>query len=302
MQFICEIVPSNFLTPLRRTLAQELSKMGYVQMEISQILGVSQPVISSYLKAPMAEYSPINSRLIFKELVSAIISRIESETASPLDLMEIICKECQQHRTAGPICDIHRKKTQIDFPSDCNICFPSPQLTEVFDQKLRVTKKLYQAANELVQAGEKFSRMIPEIGCQFVYIMEDAKNPADIAGFPGRIIKVKERGTIISYPEFGQGAILAHILYHFYSHGSNHRSLISLKNTEEILRAIEPEKNLVQTEEADTDWNKTLISFTTTKIQQIEIIADTGGLGLEPIIYLFGKDPAEITNFLLSKY
>ncbi len=49
MNFICEIVPSILLTPLRRALAQELYKLGKTQTEISQILNVSQPVISTYL-------------------------------------------------------------------------------------------------------------------------------------------------------------------------------------------------------------------------------------------------------------
>ena len=82
MQFICEIVPSSFLTPLRRAIAQELANLGYVQIEIAKILGVSQPVVSSYLKDPKASSSSIASRPAFEELVSGLIMRLKSETTS----------------------------------------------------------------------------------------------------------------------------------------------------------------------------------------------------------------------------
>ena len=145
MQFICEIVPSSFLSPLRRAIAQELASLGYVQIEIAKILGVSQPVVSSYLKDLKGSLTSITSRPAFEELVSGLIMRIKSEPSSPIDLMEVICQECQQFRTAGPLCEIHRKKTSMDFPPDCNICFPSPELTEVFNQRLQIILLLFEA-------------------------------------------------------------------------------------------------------------------------------------------------------------
>lgn len=302
MQFICEIVPSSFLTPLRRALAQELASLGFVQIEIAQFLGVSQPVVSSYLKTPPTDESPVTSRIAFKELVIDLVSRIKNGMTASLDLMEIICQHCQQFRTAGPLCDIHRKKSTLDFPPDCNICFPSPELTEIIDQKLRVTRQLFQAAQELINTGERFGQLIPEIGCQFVHIVKNYQSPADIAGFPGRIVKVKGKGTIISPPEFGQGSTLAQILYFFQRHGSNQKSLISLKNTEEILEIISQERLVVKTDEADLNWGKTLNLFPNQEIQQIEVIADGGGIGLEPIIYLFGKNPSEIAKFIISRF
>ena len=51
---------------------------------------------------------------------------------------------------------------------------------------------------------------------------------------------------------------------------------------------------------ADKNWIKTLRGFSASKIQEIDVITDTGGHGLEPLIYIFGKTPMRITNFLLS--
>ncbi|MFX0017004.1 MAG: thiamine-phosphate synthase family protein [Promethearchaeota archaeon] len=303
MQFICEIVPSSFLTPLRKALAQKLAELGFVQMEIAQILGVSQPVVSTYLKAPASSPSPITSRPAFDNLVSDLVLRITTEEISLIDTMKIICQECQQFRTAGPLCDIHRKKASMDFPPDCNICFPSSEQAKVFNQRLQTTRELFEAAQTLVNTGEKFGKLIPEIGCQFVSLTEDGQSLTDIAGFPGRIVKVKGKGKIISPPEFSHGSILAQILLTFIKYGSDHRSVISLRNTEEILTTIVSGKYIVRTEEADKNWDKILKEIhTNEELKLIEVIADAGGIGLEAILYLFGKSPSEITKFLVSRF
>jgi predicted fused transcriptional regulator/phosphomethylpyrimidine kinase/predicted transcriptional regulator len=301
MQFICEIVPSSFLTPLRRAIAQKLANLGYVQIEIAKILGVSQPVVSSYLKDPKVSSSSIASRPAFEELVSGLIMRLTSESTSPIDLMEVICQECQQFRTAGPLCEVHRKKTSIAFPPDCNICFPSSEQTEVFNQKLQVTRELFEAAQKLIATEEKFGQIIPEIGCQFVSMIENGEKSADIAGFPGRIVKVKGKGKIVASPEFQQGSTLAQLLVYFRKHGSLYRSVISLRNTKEIQKKIISEKVVIETEEADRDWKTTLESLSSKTIKDVDAIADAGGHGFEAILYLFGKTPSEIADYLISK-
>ena len=302
MQFICEIVPSSYLAPLRRIIAQELADLGHVQIEIAKILGVSQPVVSSYLKDPKGSSSSITLRPAFEELVFGLVMRIKSESITPIDLMGIICQECQQFRTAGPLCDVHRKKTTLNFPPDCNICFPSPEMTEVFNQRLQITRELSEAGQKLVNTGEKFGQLIPEIGCQFVSLAENSQTLEDIAGFPGRIVKVKGKGKIISSPEFRQGSTLAQILMYFKKHESVHRSLISLRNTEKIVKTIVSGKFIVRTKEADKNWDKTMEKISDEEIRQVEVIADAGGVGLEAILYLFGKTPSEIAEFIISGF
>ena len=56
------------------------------------------------------------------------------------------------------------------------------------------------------------------------------------------------------------------------------------------------------TDEADKDWLQTLKPSTVKQIQETEIIADAGGVGLEPLIYIFGINPRDIVEFLLSKF
>ncbi|MHA1971820.1 MAG: thiamine-phosphate synthase family protein [Candidatus Hodarchaeales archaeon] len=300
MQFMCEFIPSFFLTPLRRELALKLSSKGYKQQEIAQILGVSQPVISLYLKERPKVISPIVEKQAFKDLVQEIYDLVLTQSYDPLVLMEKACQECQFFRTAGPMCDIHRKKTSIDFPVNCKICFSSQERRVTFDDKLHITKELYQSACRLVDLGDSFTAFIPEIGCQFVAYVEDSIKGPDIIGFPGRIVKVKSTGKIISYPESGHGSTLAQILLYFRSRGSKYASLISLKNNPNLLAKLSVNKKVKNTFEADRDWDKTLNLFTLEEIHNTNIIADSGAHGLESLIYLFGESPSNIASYIMS--
>ncbi|WP_455142145.1 transcriptional regulator, partial [Candidatus Hodarchaeum mangrovi] len=109
MHFICEMVPSYYLTPLRKIVAQKLSQHGLKQLEIAQVLGVSQPVVSSYLKEETILKSPLITRDSFKEFSEILIKQILEGASNQLTLMELICQECLQYRTAGPLCDVHRR-------------------------------------------------------------------------------------------------------------------------------------------------------------------------------------------------
>jgi predicted fused transcriptional regulator/phosphomethylpyrimidine kinase/predicted transcriptional regulator len=302
MNFICEIVPSSFLTPLRRDLARKLTKEGWKQADIAKVLGVSQPVISSYLSSSSSTPTSITSNPTFKELSSKLITKIVEGSLANIKLMEEICKVCQTFRTAGPLCEVHRRTTELDFLPHCSICFPSETTRKKFDDKLSITKDLYEAAVTLVNSGERFAQLIPEVGCQFVSITEGSEEIEDIAGFPGRIVKVRNKGQIISYPEYGQGATLAQILGYFKKQSSKFNSLISIRRSEEILTIISLGKEVILTDEADKDWLQTLKSYSIKQIQEIEIIADAGGIGLEPLIYIFGTNPRNIVEFLLSEF
>lgn len=298
MHFICEMVPSYYLTPLRKIIAQKLSQQGFKQLDIAQILGVSQPVVSSYLKEDYTLKSPLVTRDSFKEFSEVVTKRILEESPSHLTLMELICQECQKYRIAGPLCDVHRRNTSIDFPVDCTICFPSQEQVDVFDRKLKITKELYDAAQLLISYSTQFGELIPEIGCQFVTITEDSQKLEDIVGFPGRIIKVKGLGKIISYPEFNQGSTLAEILLHFRNRGSTRRAIISLKNTPQLLQKLEASYYIIYTKEADLNWSGTLLKFSREDILKAHLIADSGGVGFEPLIYLLGDSPLDIVDFI----
>jgi predicted transcriptional regulator len=50
MRLDCEIISQDFLPVLRAALAKELAAGGMNQKDVAQILGISQPAVSQYLR------------------------------------------------------------------------------------------------------------------------------------------------------------------------------------------------------------------------------------------------------------
>ena len=50
MRLDCEIISQDFLPVLRAVLAKELSSCGLNQKDVANILGISQPAVSQYLR------------------------------------------------------------------------------------------------------------------------------------------------------------------------------------------------------------------------------------------------------------
>jgi len=52
LEFVVEV----FISPLKGFIAHELAERGYSQSRIGQLLGISQPAVSTYLKNPKTYY------------------------------------------------------------------------------------------------------------------------------------------------------------------------------------------------------------------------------------------------------
>ena len=50
MKLDCEIISQEFLPVLRAAMAKELASMGMSQKEVADVLGISQPAVSQYLR------------------------------------------------------------------------------------------------------------------------------------------------------------------------------------------------------------------------------------------------------------
>ncbi len=50
MRLDCEIISQDFLPALRAVLAKELASCGLNQKEVAEVLGISQPAVSQYLR------------------------------------------------------------------------------------------------------------------------------------------------------------------------------------------------------------------------------------------------------------
>ncbi len=107
MKFPCEIVVGGVLPSIRAALAEELMKKGFSQIEIAQMLGITQAAVSHYTSKKRG------SRFEFSEDAKKELQKLADDLVQGLveDLVIRICKLCIQVRTDEALC-----KAEISNP------------------------------------------------------------------------------------------------------------------------------------------------------------------------------------------
>jgi hydroxymethylpyrimidine kinase / phosphomethylpyrimidine kinase / thiamine-phosphate diphosphorylase len=169
----------------------------------------------------------------------------------------------------------------------------------------------YHILGELQQAAEEvsmldgFYRLVPETQTNFAYALLDAADISDVAAVRGRIIKIENAAAPASYVKFGASSHVASAIIAYMSINPDFRSAINIKFGERIVkvckslfsaasydRTKEP-KGIKRREGSSVAWG---ILAALSKNPRADVIYHTGDVGKEPMITLFGRNPAEIVE------
>ena len=167
----------------------------------------------------------------------------------------------------------------------------------------------YRTLTELQQAVEQLSdlddlyKLIPETQTNFVYALPDAVEISDVAGVRGRIVRVGNRAVPASYVEFGASRHVASAVIAYMSVKPAFRSAINIRLDDKLVkickslfqvasydRSKEP-KSIKKKEGSSVSWG-TLYALA--RNPRAEVIYHAGDIGKEPMITIFGKNPAEV--------
>ena len=249
----CLIVVETLLYDLRMRVAHILRDSGLTQTEIAHTLHVSQAMISKYLSSDVEPASE-------KDEVSQEIARMIIQGRDERDILLYLCQTCFRWREGGSTCSLH------DLPG-CTVCYQlrSP---EVLDEKHRVIQNVREALSVL-ESCPGVANLMPQVHMNIAMSLEHAKNPMEVAAFPGRLAPVHGVVTAVSDPEFGASHHLASLLLK-----TGKRAVINIRYADMLASALE---NLGITFSYSTD-------------ECGDVLIDTGGFGIEPCAYIFGKD------------
>ena len=167
----------------------------------------------------------------------------------------------------------------------------------------------YHMLAELQEAAEQvcmldgFYRVIPETQTNFAYALFGAVNISDVAAVRGRIIKIENTAVPASYVKFGASSHVASAIIAYMSINPDFRSAINIRFDERIVdvckslfsvagydRTEEP-KRIKRKEGSSVAWG---VLAALSKNPRANVIYHTGDVGKEPMITLFGRNPAEI--------
>jgi predicted fused transcriptional regulator/phosphomethylpyrimidine kinase/predicted transcriptional regulator len=296
----CEIVVNDLLPFLRKAIAEYLHTKGFTQTQIAQMLNVSQPAVSYYLKQEVS--SSIYSTGFVKErsfeLAEALIAK-----KSTSQIIRSTCQLCLSLRPYGSTCQLHRE--QIDLEEDCTACIvttPLPSYSEK-DEALQDLK----TAIALLENTPEAINLMPEVAIQIVRSIPSAKNIDEMAAIPGRVVKVKERLKSVASPEFGVSQHTARLLLALMRKDQFLRikAMICIRYDHKIQDALDTlgitysqlqinssAKKVNQEDYEVTHAIETQLNAGKTP----ETIIDPGGEGREAIAYLLGKTAVEVVQ------
>ncbi|UVS69830.1 bifunctional hydroxymethylpyrimidine kinase/phosphomethylpyrimidine kinase [Nitrososphaera viennensis] len=166
----------------------------------------------------------------------------------------------------------------------------------------RVLAELQAAVDRLVSL-EGFYRLVPETQTNFAYALPDASSHSEVAAVRGRIARAGNAAVQVSRVEFGASRHMASAVLAYMSIRPSTRAVANIRLDPAILAAFRSlfevssydrskEPQDVKRKEGSTiSWGtKAALS----KNPEAEVIYHEGDVGKEPMITVFGRNPAEV--------
>jgi predicted fused transcriptional regulator/phosphomethylpyrimidine kinase/predicted transcriptional regulator len=304
MKFIEEVVVEQFLPTFRSMLAEELRERDLTQSEVAEILGISQSAVSKYAHGEVAREKRVLNDERVSELVSDLAAGLASGDTRPVGAL-IECEVLIRRLERGDLlADLHEEAVP-DLAENGGFAIHDPE------GDLRSAERVRAAARRGLRTLENtsgFAGLIPNVGSNLVECPPDAAGIDDVAGVPGRIFDVKGRATIPGEPEFGVSEHVATVLLAARAGGLNARAALDVRYDPELLGRFSGEYGTIEFD-ADGDpeaaVTEALVDGTTVDdgfdgdVPRSEaattVLYQTGGFGIEPIMYLLAPDAPSAT-------
>ncbi|ELY94892.1 XRE family transcriptional regulator [Natrialba chahannaoensis JCM 10990] len=297
MQFVEEIVVDEFLPTIRSLLAGELRERGLTQSDVADVLGISQSAVSKYAHGDVT----INERIADDERVSATIEELadglSTGDVTPVQALielEVLVREletggdllAQLHEEAVPELADHGASFRVHDP----------------ESDLRTSERVVSSLRRglrILENASGFAGLIPAVGSNLVACTPDAEGIDDVAGVPGRIFDVKGRTTVPAAPEFGVSEHVATVLLAARRHGADASAAINIAYDDDLLAAL-TERGHVTAEFDEVDDITSSVGAAIDDEPEATVLYQTGGTGIEPLIYVLGADAESVADDVRS--
>lgn len=163
--------------------------------------------------------------------------------------------------------------------------------------------ELQKAAAQLTSV--RCGRLIPDASSNFVYAPENANNESQVAGFPGRIIRLCDEAFVVSEPAFGASKRMAHFVLTVMKYNPAYRSAMNIKYFENISAlckkadltadSFDPHTEPVYLRDKDGQALDMGVQQVLNRSSAVpDVIYDKGGQCEEPMVRVLGRNPAEV--------
>ncbi|MEM2237125.1 MAG: thiamine-phosphate synthase family protein [Candidatus Caldarchaeum sp.] len=299
----CEIMARYFLPAVRGVVVHMLRRNGVGQPTIAKMVGVTQAAVSQILRRDERSYLNALEKMGVERNEALLLAGIlcDALAENPAQSTGILYSFWRGLLSEGRLCAFHR--SMHHQLSDCDICM-SPSLDRFLDEERMAVLRTLDRCVKRLEASVTFEKLIPEVGSNIVYCLRKAETINDVAGVAGRIVVVDGRVRSVGRPSFGGSRHLASVLLRVRVYDPSVRSAINIKNNQDVRRIleemgvelteVEPRSKLLSEEEVLQDVESCF------REKVVEAVLHGGGIGYEPVTYLFGKNPEELVEKVLK--
>lgn len=292
----CELVQREYLPLIRSSLAKNLATLGKSQNQIAESLGITQAAVSKYLNQDESKY-----RLYpyVKKFTEQLSTEINSNSIRSDILVKEVCAMCMSLRIGSETCAMHRAAVPILAEENCQICSDllsgsNPQLAT----RASVLNDM-QRALQIIYQSDVFTSLVPQVRANLVCCGETGSTLHDVAGIPGRITIIDGKARSLIGPRFGASTHTASILLEMRSIWYSARACLCLSGTPDIVKAAQKQKvRIVDLKHSESDPHR-IAEYVKNNSSRTRSKANTGihvpgGLGVEPVLYIFGPSATDL--------
>jgi predicted fused transcriptional regulator/phosphomethylpyrimidine kinase/predicted transcriptional regulator len=292
MRFIEEVVVDEFLPTFRSLLAEALRERGLTQSEVAELLGISQSAVSKYVHGEVDRNQALLDDERLHELIEDLADGLASGDITPVQALveaEVFVRRLER---SDVLANLHEEAFPplAEYEDDFDIHDPESHLR----QSERVRSSLRRGLRVLENTSG-FAGLIPAVGSNLVECLPDAEAIDDVAAVPGRILDLKGRAHVPGEPEFGVSEHVAGTLLAARRAGCDARAALNLSYTPETIERLESQGLVTAQFDAEAD-TESAIADALAETPDADVLYQTGGFGVEPIVYVFGPDASAIAG------
>ena len=264
---------------IRALVSRKLRNDGMSQTEIASGLGISQAMVSKYLRRPPNTESFEEAEYIASEIAGLIASG-----AGEAAVTGLLCQWCFNFKEKGKLCRFHPVE-------HCTICM-TLRSREAVGERYTVLHDLEKAVSELENAG--ISPLIPEVRINIARALNKAESTMEVASIPGRLVVIGDRVRAPAPPEFGASRHLSTLLLHL-PQDSDFRAVMNIRFDRDVEKAIKNTK--MKAAHMDrTEFQGVGEFLESGEWAGKEIVIDPGDFGIEPCAYILGRTAVEVVK------
>jgi predicted fused transcriptional regulator/phosphomethylpyrimidine kinase len=287
------LITDIFLPNIRALEAKKLRSMDMSQSKIASLLGVTQPAVKQYLDTRDSIYlNKLKELGMTENEINEFLSNLteillKNEIKNVMFFITIYSMDMLSRLR---FCPYHRKINPL-IPQDCNIC--EKLYKEDEEEQISLAASMLQ--NEII------SPLIPEVLSNIAFARKNPREINDVIAIAGRITKIRGIPTPVSKPMWGASNHLAKILIAINSNYPEIRSVMNIKYDENVKKSIQKlGYRFTLAGPKDYANDDILAKDIANAFNGVDVVIHLGGKGVEPITYVFGKNPLEVVRKVIE--